>query len=219
VEGQEHIPRHGPFLVVVNHYSRPGLDAWWGPLLIQVAVSRRRPGEELRWPMADAWTYPPEDRLGNWALAPATRWLFPRVARMYGLVPMPPMPPRPHEVVDRARAVRELLALARDPRALIAMAPEGRDNPHGGLVKPPPGVGRLILQLTRTGRPVLPVGVAERDGALTATFGRVFELDVVRAGDKNALDAAVSTRVMVAVGRLLPPRMWGEYADEIMRKT
>lgn len=219
VEGQEHIPAHGPFLVVVNHYSRPGLDAWWGPLLIHLTVSRRRPGAELRWPMASAWTYPPEDLLGNWVLAPLSRWLFPRIARTYALVSMPPMPPRPHEVVDRVRATRELLALARDPRALIAVAPEGRDSPHGGLVTPPPGVGRLILQLTRAGRPILPVGVAEREGALTAKFGRVFALDVERGGDKDALDEAVSTQVMVAIGRLLPPEMWGEYARKIGTET
>jgi len=219
VEGQEHILTHAPFLLVANHYSRPGLGAWWGPLLIQLAVSRRRPGDELRWPMANAWTYPPENRLGTWVLGPVTRWLFPRLARTYGLVPMPPMPPRPHEVMDRALAVRQLLALARDPGTLIGLVPEGRDSPHGGLVKPPPGTGRLILQLIRTGRLILPAGIAERDGALTVTFGRPFALGVARGGDRKVLDEAVSTEVMVAIGRLLPPEMWGEYAEEIRRKA
>ncbi len=216
VYGQEHIPPQAPFILVVNHYSRPGLDAGWGPLLIQLTVRRRR-GQELHWPMTNAWIYPPSDRLGNWVLEPVTRRLFPRIARIYGLVPMPPMPPRPQDVVDRAMAVRELLALARDPHTLIALAPEGRDSPDGGLIKPPPGVGRLIAQLAWTGRLILPIGVAERDGVLTARFGEPFELRVTQENDKRELDDVVATQVMAAIGRLLPPEMWGTYADVIGR--
>jgi 1-acyl-sn-glycerol-3-phosphate acyltransferase len=245
VERANLIPADRPFVVVVNHYHRPGLDAWWGPLLVSHAVTLHRPAGrgEVHWGMASRWTYPADDWFGRRVKEPLTAALFPRLAHVLGFIPMPPIPPRPEEAAVRARAVRQFLALAQDPDALIGLVPEGRDSPDASLVAPPPGAGRFMLQLGKTGRLILPAGVTERDGALTAVFGPPFHLDLSAGTDggrlsteavgrlsiaakeaaigrlsiaaKEAADRQASTRIMVAIGRCLPPALWGEFRAEI----
>ena len=141
------------------------------------------------------------------------------MARTYGLVSMPPMPPQPHRVRERAMAVRRTLALMRpgegvaDP--IIGLMPEGRDGEGGRLIEPPPGVGRFLLLLSRGGVPILPVGVFEREGALTASFGEPFRLEVQPGLSKGEQDQQAREQVMVAIGRLLPSRLWGVYEGQI----
>jgi hypothetical protein len=36
------IPQSEPFIMIYNHYDRPGLHAWWGPVLAFRAVAERR---------------------------------------------------------------------------------------------------------------------------------------------------------------------------------
>ncbi len=217
VERADLIPMDQPFIVVVNHYHRPGLGVWWGPLLVSYAVAAHLPpgGREMHWGMGNRWTYPPGDRFGRYVMEPLTAAFFPRVAQVLGIVPMPPMPPRPHEAAMRAHAVREFLSLARDPEALIGLAPEGRDSPDGTLITPPPGLGRFMLQLTRTGRLVLPAGIFERGDGLVARFGSAFRLRTADGLSKEAADRAASTEIMLAIGRLLPSELWGEYRADL----
>ena len=181
VEHADLIPSENPFVVVTNHYCRQGLGVWWSVLLIGQAVARRRlvlsVGEglgEVRWVMTNQWTY--QDPIRSRLVTPLTRWLFHRIARSYGFVPMPPMPPNPSQVEERAQAVRSALSLAHSG-AVIGLAPEGRESGDGSLLDPPVGAGRFLLLLARAGLPILPVGVAEKNGTLTAFFGEAFALE------------------------------------------
>jgi 1-acyl-sn-glycerol-3-phosphate acyltransferase len=166
VIGRENIPFSGPFLVVVNHYSRPGLPAGWLAMTISAVLSMN-----VHWVMTSAWTYP--DRLRSRTLTPLSRWMFARLARVYGFILMPPMPPKPSETLDRAIAVRRILRYARDAEnPVIGIALEGGDfAPVGKVVAPPPGAGRLVLILCEMGLPVLPVGASEEDDCLRLNFG------------------------------------------------
>jgi 1-acyl-sn-glycerol-3-phosphate acyltransferase len=217
IEHAEFIATDQPFVVVANHYHRPGLDAWWGPILISHAVALHRLAGrgEIHWGMASRWTYPADDWFGRRVMEPLTVALFPRLANVFGFIPMPPIPPRPEEAAARARAVRQFLALAQEPDTLIGLVPEGRDSPDATLVAPPPGAGRFMLQLRKTGRLILPAGVAERHGTLTVVFGPPFRLEMPAGIDKETADREASTRVMVTIGRCLPPALWGEFRAEI----
>jgi hypothetical protein len=132
VLGGEHVPPHGPCLVMCNHYNRPGFATWWLALAITAAVTARRAldaNSEVRWVMTAAWTFP-ESPWRHRLLTPLTRWAFDRVARVYGFVTMPPMPPDPNEVEARALAVLRTVRLARraaQENGMVGLAPEGQD--------------------------------------------------------------------------------------------
>lgn len=216
VEGREHIPLSGSLVAVFNHYHSPTLPAWWGPIAITAAVHARRPTDTngCRWVMTNAWTYP--DPLRQRLLTPLTRWAFGRLARLYGFFAMPPMPPRPQEVEPRARVVRQVLAAARQPQPpLIGLSPEGHDSPDASLLVPPPGVGRFLLHLAGSGLPLLPVGVFESEGQLIVRFGPPFNLRPPPGLTPQGRDGWASRQVMLAIGRELPPQLWGAYRDSL----
>ncbi|HXG35516.1 MAG TPA: hypothetical protein VNL15_00950, partial [Dehalococcoidia bacterium] len=86
VLGDEFIPVHDPFVLVANHYERPGLRVYWGGTLVSFAVSQKRQ-DRLHWLMTSEWR--------NYRLGPVPvpvwflRWLFRRIARVYGLIIVP----------------------------------------------------------------------------------------------------------------------------------
>ncbi len=212
VHGLEHIPLAGSFVTVFNHYYSPRFASWWAAIVITALIQRRRllGAGDVCWVMTAAWTY--ADPLRQHTLTPLTRWAFGRVARIYGLVAMPPMPPRPHEVEARARAVRQLLAIAsRERPPLIGLSPEGHDGPGARLLVPPAGVGRLLLLLAATGVPFLPVGLCEDGDTLNVRFGPPLRLQAPTGLTRSGRDVWASEQIMVAIGRQLPPALWGAY--------
>ena len=206
VLGCEYIPPHGPCLVTCNHYSRPGLGAWWTVLAIASAVAARRAPDaapEIHWVMTAAWTFP-DSAWRRRVLTPLTRWAFARAAHVYGFVTMPPMPPDPREVEQRAVAVLRTVRLARRAAlegGMVGLAPEGQDFP-GGLGQPPEGAGEFTALLVKTGLPVLPVGVSEPEGRLRVSFGPLFVPDI--PPERARRDRAVAGQVMAAIALQLP---------------
>ncbi len=187
-------------LVTVNHYHRPGFQAWW----IALAVSAAFP-VELHWGMTSAYTYP--DRLRSLIFTPISTAILVRLARTYGFTPMPPMPPRPNDLMARTLAVRGLVRYARSVnRPVIGFAPEGMDHPGGQLAFPPPGVGRLVGHLAGRGLGLQPVGLYEEAGSLILNFGSPYFIDKSALADPHAIDTAVSSRVMAEIARCLPAR-------------
>ena len=198
VLGSEHIPRAGPALIVLNHYHRPGFQALWFSLAISATIPT-----DIHWTMTAAWT---DDG------TPGAKWrawlsphFLPRLAQAYGFTSMPPMPPRPDEIAARACAVRHLLSAARrTPPPLLALAPEGQDNPAGGLMRPHPGVGRLISILNNLGYSIVPLGIAEDDHSLILSFGPPFQLDLPAGLSPAQLDRQAADQVMTAIAAQLP---------------
>ena len=120
--------------------------------------------------MTAAWTS--DGSFKSNVLAEVSRRLFPRLACDVRFHAMPPMPPRPSEAEARARAVRQVLAVAkRQPAPVLALAPEGRDTPGGRLGRPPAGAGRFLILLSQLGYPIYPLGVYEAGGCLCLNFG------------------------------------------------
>jgi 1-acyl-sn-glycerol-3-phosphate acyltransferase len=189
----------GPGLIVMNHYSRPGLWAWW----MVLAISAQVPAD-IHWVTTAAL------RRG-WPVAALSRWVLRRAARLYGFTTMPPMPPRPGESAERARAVRQVLDYARRAEApLVGLAPEGADQPGARLGWPPAGAGRFMYHLARAGLPVAPVGVYESDGGLVVHFGRPYALPPLEQA-RGDLDRVVSERVMRSIAGLLPAEQQGPF--------
>jgi len=191
----------GSWLVVVNHYSRPGFRAWWIPMAISATLTR-----EICWVSTSALTFP--DRIRATTITPASRWFLHHVARLYGFVPMPPMPPRPFEIEERAAAVRRALRRAAEADAFIGLAPEGGDMTGGVLAPPPSGLGRFLWHLAGCGLRFLPAGAFEDEGRLCLHFGQPFNLPAARP---EPIDDSASRLVMSAIAACLPERLRGSY--------
>ncbi len=215
VEGLEQVPASGGLLVIFNHYHSRSFASWWSAIAIAGLIRGRRPQGDggVAWVMAGAWTYP--DPLRGRTLTPLSRWTFARLARVYGFVAMPPMPPRPYEVEARALAVRRVLALARRTAPpLIGLSPEGHDSPDASLIVPPAGVGRFLLLLAAR-LTLQPVGIFEEGAQLHVRFGRPFTLSPAADLAPKERDAWAGDQAMLAIGRLLPPRLWGAYRHRL----
>ena len=204
IHGVENVPAHGPLVVTLNHYRRPGFGLWWVIAAIADTLPRNphliMTGELTRW-------------FRPWGGA-ISRFALPRLARMYGFTAMPPMPPRPTDVQARAQAVRRVLRYAqRDTSPIFMLAPEGRDNVEdGSLVRPPQGAGRFVLLLADRGLALLPVGGWEADAALNIRFGPMYLLNLPRNHSAEERDRAATETVMRHIAELLPERLRGVFS-------
>jgi hypothetical protein len=199
--------------MVMNHYARPGLDAWWPAILATWALGQARPGAPIHWLMVSEWAWPTWQY--RYIITPATRWAFGRLARLYDLILTPPVLNRDYSSAQGAAAVRRFLTLARATASrghMLAMAPEGREGHLGALTSLPPATGRFLLLLARAGLPFLPAGISEDPpGQLVVRFGPTFLLEQPPRAGKSATDNWAADQVMGRLAALLPAELWGEY--------
>jgi hypothetical protein len=203
---KENIPQHGPCVVTVNHYHRPGFDAQW----IALAIAALTP-VNMHWIMTAEFTYPGKwyERIGSIG----SHILLKRIAHIYGFTTMPPMPPRDSDVEARAAAVRAVLEYVRhttDP--ILGLAPEGHDPPEGILTRPASGLGRFGLLLSKAGLSFIPVGVYEADAVFHVHFGERYELRVRNDLSVEQKDDQAAQIIMENIARLLPVHLRGGFA-------
>ncbi|MCJ7510128.1 MAG: hypothetical protein MUP14_04470 [Dehalococcoidia bacterium] len=207
--GLENVPSEGPFVLVANHYDRPGLHVYHCGMFIATVIAERRslsPG--IRWVITSEWY---GHRIGPIPIPTGlTRWVFRRISKAYGLVVMPR---RASLAVGRAAVLRRIARIAQ--RVPIGLMPEAGGS--GILREALEGSGLFLGALSERGLPLLPIGVWEEDGTLIVRFGEPFALSVAKEGSRQEQDRQAREQVMVAVGRLLPPAYWGYYGKAIQR--
>ncbi len=220
VIGLENMPAEGPFVIVANHYERPGLPTYFAGMAVCAAVAERRPASpETGWIITSEWLsrhFGPIP-IPIWL----SRWAFGRVGVVYGFIPMPK---GDEKTAGRAAALRQALAVVGAPAAgetrrhngqAVGLTPEARGK--GTLLEAMPGSGLFLEMLTKRGAPLLPVGFHEEGAHLIVRFGEPFHLRRERRADREEQDRLAREQVMVAIGRLLPREMWGFYAEAIDR--
>ena len=208
VSGLEHLPPEGSFVLLANHYQRPGLwIGWSGAVLIEAVTSQR--DVEIQFVTTD------RARVGRFEV-PGTHWIFERVATVWGLQRVTP---GVFGVRDERRQRYALLHLMRvlrrrsQPPVCLIMMPEGDEGTASGLIEPVPGSGRALAAISGLGIPLVPAAVWEEDGRLQVRFGQAFALasNADDLADKGQ-ERVYAEKIMLALAGLLPPALRGRYA-------
>ncbi len=212
VEGLEHIPSSGSFILATNHCQRRDLWIGWAISLLIDSIDRQRQDHPAPYVVTT------DRAVFDGFTVPGSRWLFERVALAWNLVLMTPPEVGRHEPgCSRRSALRQCLSIVQreDGRAVyFALAPEGLAGTALGLGEAVPGSGRSLLALAGRGLPILPAVVwEETPGKLHARFGPVWQPapppDL--KGTRAALDTWAREQIMPRLTALLPAELRGRY--------
>jgi hypothetical protein len=196
-EGLENLNLERPFVVTVNHYARPGFSTAWIALSLSAALP-----PEVTWIMSNEWLF--LDSKFAFILRPLMRFVLKSITDAYSLVPMPTMIKGYSTSQQRAAGVREAVKRVRaDKNCILGIAPEGMDSPEVGLMLPPSGVGRFLLQLQKMGLSILPAAVFEAEGRLHVHFGAAYQLDDRMERSSAVVDLAARQQVMARIADLI----------------
>jgi hypothetical protein len=99
----------------------------------------------------------------------------------------------------------------------VGVFPEGYTSYR--LIEARPGSGTLVALLSRGRVPVLPAGVFEEGEQMVVRFGAPFLPEAGNRENRDAADAALRRRMMVAIGALLPEELRGVYAGVIASQS
>ena len=206
VRGADLIPERGPFVVVANHYERPGLWMAW-PAMFVAHVIQERTGQDIHWIAIEEW-----ESFSLWRLpipASLIRQVFQRTFNAYGILAMSP-PDAP--AAARARSMRIATQEIKEG-GIIGLMPEGDVGPTPELLQAREGAGAFLLLLAAAGACILPVGLYEEEDHLITHVGPPFDLVPAREIPKDERDRWVRDRVMLSLRDLLPEPLWGVYRN------
>jgi 1-acyl-sn-glycerol-3-phosphate acyltransferase len=212
VEGLEHLPSSGSFILATNHCQRKDLWIGWAISLLIDSINRQRQDHPVPHVVAT------DRAVFDGFTVPGSRWLFERVALAWNLVLVTPPEVGRHEPAgSRRSALRQCLNLLQrqgDRAVYFALAPEGLAGTARGLGEAVPGSGRSLLALAGHGLPIVPAVVwEEAPGKLHARFGPIWHPVPPPAVRENraALDAWGREQMMRRLAALLPAALRGRY--------
>jgi 1-acyl-sn-glycerol-3-phosphate acyltransferase len=200
------IPREGKFVIVGNHYERPGLWMAWPAMLVSHTVAQVT-GREVRWIAIEDW-----EAFSLWGIPIPRGWirrLFQRAFATYGILAM--APPDAHRSL-RAAAIRSAVDKVSGGE-ILGLMPEGTVGATPELLEAREGAGSFLLLLAASGARLLPVGLYEEEETLVAQFGEPFDLRPRPQLPREARDSWAREQTMKAIRDLLPPQLWGAYRD------
>ena len=159
IEDSDNLPARSRFVLVANHYQRPGLWIAHSASIITQAIRSHYGLDDppMRWIVTANW---PPWRVGPWRIPSPGDWLLPRVANALSCYPVAFAGTNPRST---ARLLRRLLRDAATIDRPIGVFPEGTAGVAGQWSPALPGVGRLLHQLAKLGLPVQPVAITEQD--------------------------------------------------------
>jgi 1-acyl-sn-glycerol-3-phosphate acyltransferase len=196
--GRPNIPKKGPVLFLINHFSTPGFSALW----LAMSLSASCPGKII-WTMTDAWTFP--NRKFRKLFRAASHLVLARIAKVYGFFTFQPISPDPIDIMEQALSVRRILHFAKaHPNSFFSIAPEGRDTPNGNLGNPPPGAGLLIKAFMKLSYCLIPVSFYAASGTCHLNFGKSLSIKLDNILTKEEMDRQISATIMKAIAKLLP---------------
>jgi hypothetical protein len=181
--GLENIPRSGKFLVVPNHFERPGVWILHSASAVTQGIRQAiGPGNPpVHWVVTANW---PPIRLGRWTFPSPGDILLPKVAHALHCFPVSFAR---HNPGFTAASIRKLLRAAPHLTRPIGIFPEGVAGTADRMADPLPGVDRLIAHLARLGYGAIPAGIRE-EGRLVVRFGEMVERErLMAAGDAARL--------------------------------
>ena len=183
IEGLHRLPEDPRFVLIANHYQRPGL---WilhtAAVLTQAIVDRYGAGEPpVRWVVTANW---PPFRCGSLRFPNPGDRLLPRVAEVLSCYPVAFAGSNPKY---SSASIRRILRESRGWNRPLGIFPEGVGGVAGVLSAPLPGSGRLIRHLAERGMPVVPAAVSEPDGVLVEFGERIPVAELVEAQDAAEL--------------------------------
>jgi hypothetical protein len=204
IRGADLIPEGGRFVIVANHYERPGLWMAW-PAGFIAHVVQQRTGKDAHWIAIGEWQ--------SFTLGPIhipssiTRTVFERAYGAYGLIAMAP-PTAPASA--RASSIKAAVKAIKEG-GIVGLMPEGTVGLTPELLPAREGVGTFLMLLAHAGARILPVGFYEEQERLVAQVGAPFDLEVPSHLPKSDRDRWVSDRIMCSIRTLLPEPLWGAY--------
>jgi 1-acyl-sn-glycerol-3-phosphate acyltransferase len=203
----ELIPSEGRFVIVGNHYERPGLWMAWPAIFVSQTVAKVT-GREVRWIAIQEW-----EAFSLWGIPIPRGWIrriFQRAFGTYGIIAMAPPDASPS---SRAASMRLAVDALRGG-AILGLMPEGTVGATPELLEAREGAGSFLLLLAASGARFLPVGIYEEEETLVARFGEPFHLKPPPKLSREPRDSWARTQTMTAIRNLLPPPLWGAYRDE-----
>jgi hypothetical protein len=158
ITGWDRLPGSARFVLVANHYQRPGL---WilhpAAVLTQLVRKHYGPGDPpVRWIVTANW---PPIRMGPFSFRSPGDVLLPRVANALNCYPVSFAG---SNQAFTARSLRRILREAPRSDRPLGLFPEGVGGSAGMLTTPLPGVDRLLAHLAKAGVPVQPIGISEQ---------------------------------------------------------
>ncbi|MBX3080446.1 MAG: 1-acyl-sn-glycerol-3-phosphate acyltransferase [Anaerolineae bacterium] len=187
--GLEHLP-DGASVLIANHYQRPGLwIGWIGAMLAVGLHSRNHVDPPLRMISTD------EQRFrwrGQWRTVPFSRWFLRRVARFWGMIPMPA---DDADTSGRGGALRQALRYLQQGQSILIF-PEGEVGTAFQMTDALPGTGTFLGLATRYA-PILPVRFWEDGDQLRGHIGSPLSFS-------SRDDAGLRAEAMTAIQSVRP---------------
>lgn len=210
VHGREHLPEGRRYIVVMNHYERPGLGVWWAALAVNATLGP----PDVRWIITNRFyryrlfgrIRVPETLVGS-----ALRL----VARVYGCISIER---RPEGIGARAVALREMrrtldAPVVTAPRPL-GSTPEAEFGGGQALRDPYPSSGKALAWLSRGELPIIPVGVGDDGERIVLHIGKPFVLAWPGGREARQQRDALAARVMREIAAVLPESQRGGWEPE-----
>lgn len=207
VEGREHLPEGTRYVVVMNHYERPGLDVWWPAL----AVNSTLGAPDVRWIITNRFY---RYRLFGRIPVPArlVAGVLGLVAHTYDYISIER---HPEGIARRAVALRRMRrSLDVEPARPIGSTPEAEFGGGVALRDPYPSSGKALAWLSRGEVPIVPIGVRDDGERIVLRIGQPFVLEWPGAREARGQRDALAARVMREIAAVLPEAQRGGWQPE-----